>query len=242
MTIKSGRRWVRPGLGLTLASAVALAALTGLGTWQLQRLQWKDALIAERQAQSTAPAMALPAVIGDPAALAFRRVRVTGRFLHARELYLTGRSHKRQIGVHVVTPLLLEDGRALLVDRGWVPMEKRDPARRAEGQLDGSVTLEGLLRLGGWTGSAWLRPENRSAENTWIWVDPPAMTAAAGLEQPVTALYLAAGPAANPGGLPKGGQTVVAPRNDHLKYALTWFALAGALLVIFTLFHYRRAE
>ncbi len=68
------------------------------------------------------------------------------------------------------------------------------------------------------------------------------MAAAAGLARPVTALYLAAGPAANPGGLPQGGRTPVSLRNDHLQYALTWFALAAALVVVFILFHYRRAD
>lgn len=242
MTDPAGRRrWQRPGLWLTLCSLAAFAVLTALGGWQLQRLQWKAALIAERQARSADLPLALPPLFDAPEALAFRRAQVTGRFLHGRELYLTGRTYKSQVGAHVVTPLLLEDGRTLLVDRGWVPMDRKDPARRAAGQVAGPVTLEGLLRRGGWRGSAWFRPENQPAENIWFWVDPPAMADAAGLERPITALYLAAGPAENPGGLPRGGRTVVTRRNDHLQYALTWFTLAGALTVIFILFHYRRA-
>lgn len=239
---KAGRRWVRPSLGLSLASAGVFAVLLALGTWQLQRLAWKEALIVERTARAAAAPIALPALIDDPAALEYRRVAVTGRFRHERELYLGGRTYRRQVGFHVVTPLLLDDGRGLLVDRGWVPADRKASDSRAAGQREGLVTVEGLLRAGGWKGTAWLRPDNQAAANHWIWPDLPAMAAAAGLAQPVTAVYLAAGPAENPGGLPRGGLTRVTLRNDHLQYAITWYTLAAALAVIFLLYHARRED
>ena len=128
------------------------------------------------------------------------------------------------------------DGRALLVDRGWVPMDRRDPATRLDGQRGGTVTLEGLLRTGGWKGAALFRPDNDPEKNVWVWFDLPAMAATAGLAAPVTALYLEAGPAENPGGLPKGGQTPIHLRNDHLQYAITWYGLAAALIAVFAAF------
>ncbi|MDH3594519.1 MAG: SURF1 family protein [Rhodospirillales bacterium] len=235
------RRWrFRPAFWPTLFTLPMLATLIGLGTWQLQRLEWKQARIAERETRSIAPAIDLPREIADPQALEFRRVALTGRFLHAREMYLNGRTYKGQVGVHVVTPFVLSDGRGLLVDRGWVPMARKDPASRPDGQVAGIVTLEALLRSGGWTGSRTFRPDNRPEENLWFWVDPVAMAAWAGLEDPVTALYAAAGAAENPGGLPVGGQTRVTLRNDHLQYALTWYALAVALAVIYGLYHRKR--
>lgn len=236
----TGRRRFRPGLWATVCTVLALAVLLGLGTWQVERLAWKEAMIAERQGRSTAAPMALPAEIAEAVALEFRPVRVTGRFLHDRELYLASRSYKRQVGLHVVTPMVLDDGRGLLVDRGWVPMDRRDPETRTAGQLGGTVTLEGLLRSGGWKGSAMFRPDNDPDENVWLWPDLPAMAAAARLEAPVTALYLEASPAENPGGLPRGGQTPINLRNDHLQYAITWYALAVVLLVIYVIFHTRR--
>ncbi len=237
---RHGRR-LRPAFWPTLLTLPMLAVLIGLGTWQLQRLEWKQGLIAERQTRSTAPAIELPREIADPRALEFRRVQLTGRFLHDREMYLTSRTYKGQVGVHVVTPFVLADDRGLLVDRGWVPMARRDPASRPEGQVEGVVTLEALLRRGGWTGRRTFRPDNRPEENLWFWVDTEAMAAWAGLDNPVTALYAAAGPAENPGGLPIGGQTRVTLRNDHLQYAITWYALAVALVVIYGLYHRRRA-
>ncbi len=235
-----GARRFKPGLWPTLFALPALAILIGLGTWQVQRLYWKEGEIDLRRARSTAPAMALPRDLSDPEALEFRRVAATGRFLHGREMYLVSRTLQGRVGLHVVTPLALADGRELLVDRGWVPNGREDPESRAEGQLEGLVTLEGLVRTGGWKGSRWFRPENRPAENQWLWVDPEAMAAWAGLENPVTSIYLAAGPAANPGGLPVGGRTLIDPRNDHLEYAITWYALAAILVVIYALYHLRR--
>lgn len=233
-------RRFRPTLWPTLFTIPALIALVGLGIWQVQRLHWKDALIAERQARSGAPAMTLPATVESPADLEFYPVRVRGGFRHDREMYLAARTLGGRPGLHVVTPMILEDGRALLVDRGWIPETRKDPATRAEGQVAGVVQLEGLARMGGWKGFGFLKPENLPRENLWFWVDPPAMAAAAGLSGAVKEIYLEAGPAENPGGLPKGGQTRIQLPNDHLEYAITWFSLALALVVIYVVYHLRR--
>lgn len=229
------RRRFRPKLWPTLFTIPALIVLVGLGTWQVERLHWKESLIAERQSRSKGPAIALPAEIADAAALEFYRVRVTGRFLHDRELYLGARSHRGRVGYNVITPMALEDGRTILVNRGWVPGERKAPENRAEAQIEAIVALEGLLRTGGWKGYDFVRPDNRPEENFWFWIDLPAMAAHAGLKRPVTALYVDAGPAENPGGFPIGGQTRIDLPNDHLEYAIIWYALAVALLVIYLL-------
>jgi surfeit locus 1 family protein len=185
------------------------------------------------------PAIALPDVIGRPDALEFRAVRVRGTLHHAREMYLAARTLQGVVGLHVVTPMTLEDGRTLLIDRGWVPDARRDPATRPEGQLPGVLELVGLMRTGGWKGPEYMKPENLPAENLWFWIDPPAMAAAAGLPGVVAEIYLDAGPVENPGGLPIGGQTRINLPNDHLQYAITWFSLAIALLVIYVVYHLR---
>ena len=229
-------------LWAALAVTSAFVVLIGLGVWQLQRLEWKEALIAERVAQSELPPTALPARLAPDDQLDYRRVTLRGHFLHDRELYLDGRTHKRQVGLHVVTPLVLEDGRTLLIDRGWAPKTARDPATRAAGQLAGEVTLEGALKRGGWGGLELFRPANQPADNIWLWADLPAMVAAADVENPITEVYLIAGPAPIPGGLPIGRAIDVDLPNNHLGYALTWFALAGALLVIAALAMLQRSR
>lgn len=229
------RRRFRPRLGASVAAFVGLAVLVGLGTWQIQRLHWKEALIADMAARIAAAPVALPANLVDAAALAYVPVRLEGRFLHDKEMYLGARTYRGTVGFHVVTPLILDDGRAVLVDRGWVPPARKAPDTRPESQPPGPVVVDGLIRLGGWRGAAMFRPANEPARNLWLWPDLPAMAAWAGLERPVTQVYVAAGPAPNPGGPPIGGQTRIELRNDHLLYAVTWYALAVALLVIYVL-------
>ena len=239
------KRWrFRPTFWLTVSTLSTLALLVGLGIWQLQRLEWKEAGIAERKARIEGPPITLPRAIEDAEAeeieaLEFTRVGLRGRFLHDNELYLSSRTYKGVVGFHIVTPFVLEDGRSLLVNRGWVPMKRRDPATRSQGQLPGEIAIEGILRRGGWKGRDFLRPPNTPAENIWLWFDLPAMAVAAELEKPVTTLYVEAIASDLPGGLPIGVETQITIANDHLGYAITWFTLAFALLVIFVIYSTR---
>jgi len=249
MAERGGRRF-RPTPWATAFTILGVALLIGLGTWQLQRLEWKEELIAERHTRSTDSAVPLPGDLSDSKALDYVRVELVGRFLHDKELYLGSRTLKGSVGYHVVTPFRLSDGRTLLVNRGWVPPERRDPESRAAGQLDGGeIRIEALLRPGGWRGWSFTRPANDPAGNLWLWPDLPAMFAAlgaeaAGLERPVTTLYaesLPVGPLAElPGGLPVAVAGAIDLRNEHLEYALTWYALALALLIIYLIYSTRR--
>ncbi len=235
----TGRRF-RPGFWLTLCTLGALAILIAMGIWQIQRLHWKNDLIAERQARLAEAPIALPTETVEPADFEFLRVRLSGHFLHDKELYLGGRARKRAVGFHVVTPLLLDDGRSILVDRGWVPPERKDPATRPEGRPEGATALEAVLRTGGWKGRDMFRPENAPAQNHWIWMDLPAMAQHVELERPMLDLYAVAQPAGSAQALPIAEATRVNLRNDHLQYAITWFALAVALLVIYILVAMKR--
>lgn len=229
-----GRLHFRPTLVPTLFTVPAVVFMLGLGTWQVQRLQWKQDLIAERGGRLAAPPIALPAGAVDPEEVAFFRVRITGTYLHDREMYLAARSLRGNLGYHVVTPLRLYDGSHVLVDRGWVPLDRKDPATRPEGQRQGTVTVEGVIRTGGRKG--WFVPDNRPGENFWFYVDPAAMAAHAGLGA-VSPFYVEAAAGQAPGGMPIGGQTRVALPNNHLSYAITWYSLAVALAVIYLLYH-----
>jgi surfeit locus 1 family protein len=233
----------RPTFWPTVFTIPAIALMLGLGVWQLDRLAWKTDLIAEIQSRLAAP----PAPLGDVLAEAggalagvqFRRVSVTGEFLNDRELYLAARSMNGNPGYHVMTPFRQADGGTVLVDRGWVPVDRKLPAARADGQLAGPQTLDGVIRLPR-AGKAWFQPDNEPQNNMWFWIDLPAMAAHAGAGD-AAPVYLDAGPAENPGGFPIGGQTRVNLPNDHLQYAITWFALAVILAVIYVIYH-RRPE
>ncbi len=226
----------RPSFWPTLLTVAMLAVLVGLGTWQLQRLEWKTRLIAERQAGLAGPALPLPADDDALAALEFRKVVARGRFLHDRELHVGSRTSRGKAGYHVLTPLKVGDGTMLLVNRGWVPLDRRDPESRPAGQVGGPVTVTGILRVNAHAG--WLTPENQPADNLWFSYDLPAMARAAGL--PLRPAVLEADAGDIPGGLPAGGQFRTEIPNRHLEYALTWYALAVVLVVIYIVYHRRR--
>ena len=104
----------------------------------------------------------------------------------------------------------------------------------------GRVTVTGVLRRGGWAGLEMFRPENDPASRLYNWPDLAAMAAQADLERAVVTLYLAAEPDDGAGAAyPVAAPVAVELRNDHLQYALTWFALALALVVIYVVYHLR---
>ncbi len=224
----------RPYPGLTVACALLFAILCGLGVWQLERLQWKLALIARVNAHMAAAPLALDQikVLGADEAQ-YRRVRLTGRFDHAHEAYVFTTDAGAPV-YHVLTPLRLEDGRVLMVDRGEVPKELLDPATRAAGNALGAVEVTGVWRVPDAPGA--FTPPPDMAHRIWYARDLGTIAAADHLI--LTApVVVEADASANPSGWPKGGQTVVSFRNQHLSYAVTWFGLALGLLGIWFAYH-----
>jgi surfeit locus 1 family protein len=154
-------------------------------------------------------------------------------------MYLAARTMQGAVGYQVVTPLKRADGSFLLVNRGWVPDDRKDPATRPDGQVSGTVAVEGAIRIPG--RQHWLQPDNEPAKNLWFWSDLAAMAGHAAIPpDQLVPVFLEAGAAPNPDGLPIGGQTRVNLPNDHLQYAITWFALAVGLAVIYVVYHLRR--
>lgn len=225
------RRRSRLGLVTLLsASLLAFLALLGLGTWQVQRLAWKTALVSRVETRLASAPVEAPgpnawAAVSDETD-AYRRIRATGVFLNDRETLvqaLTGQG----AGFWVVTPFKLRDGTAILVNRGFVPSERRDPATRRQGEVPEERTVTGLLRITE-PGGGFLR-SNDPAGDRWYSRDVAAIAAWRLPGEPVASYFLDADATPNPGGLPVGGLTVVAFRNHHLVYALTWYGLAALL-------------
>jgi surfeit locus 1 family protein len=216
----------------TLIALPAIVILIGLGIWQLDRLAWKQDLIEtmeRRMAES-------PHELGDIMALpaddrAWRPVMVVGRYLNDREMPLYRQSiEDGEPGYQILTPLVLANGRAVLVNRGWVPEAKRDAATRT-GAPQGQVWVTGIVRDIG--ARAPFAVDNSPATGEWYWIDHDAMQDYAGVD--LLPFVVVADRAGDPNVLPRGGQIRLDLPNDHLQYALTWFALAVALAVIYGL-------
>ncbi len=228
-----------------LAALVALGILLSLGTWQLQRLAWKNDLTARIEARAHGEPAPLPPEAEwprfTPEGDEYRRVRLTGTFRHDLEapvhgLMSAGRGQPVQ-GFYILTPLRLADGSHIVVNRGFVPTELRDPARRPEGQPSGETTVTGLMR------SPEIRtafvPENDPAADRWFTRDPAAIAAARRLPR-VAPFLVDADATPVPGGWPRGGQTILRLTNNHLQYAVTWFGIALTLVGVFATFAWRR--
>ena len=226
-------------VGPTLFTLAGLVLLLGLGTWQVERLAWKNGLIAERQAAIAAPAVPLPRTLDEARALEFHRVRAVGRLLDERELYLHATDADGDAGYHVVTPLALVRGGIVLVDRGFVPVRLKAPDTRAAGNSDGIIEVGGLLRLPPGGKASWFVPENQPGRNEWFTLDPQAMAQAARVADALP-FYIDADATPNHGGFPVGGQTPLDLPNNHLQYAITWYALAACLVIVYILLVRRR--
>lgn len=226
-------------LGPTLFTVAGLALLLSLGTWQVQRLAWKNGLIAARAAAVAAPAVPLPRSLDAARGLEFHHVTAEGRLLNDRELYLHATDEGGDQGYHIVTPLALAGGGAVLVDRGFVPERLKAPDTRAAANADGTVAVTGLLRLPQEGKASWFVPDNQPGRNEWFTLDPPAMAQAAGVAE-ILPFFVAADGTPNPGGYPVGGQTPLDLPNDHLQYAITWYTLAACLVIVYILLVRRR--
>lgn len=230
-----------------LAFLVALALLVALGTWQLQRRTWKADLIQRIEAGLRAePGEVMPEARWPDwrgAEDEFRRVRLSGRFLHDREALVHGLRSEgpraTSLGYYVFTPLERQDGSVVFVNRGFVPAGLKDPARRLEGQVPGRATVTGLVRAP--EAESLFVPANEPAKDEWFTRDAAAMARARGLSR-AAPFYVEADTTPNPGGWPKGGGVRVDLPNNHLQYALTWFGLALTLVGVFAGFAWQRAR
>lgn len=230
MTSAAAARAPRSRATLVLVALVALAGIVGfarLGIWQVERLFWKRALIERVEARIHAPPIAAPGPAGwaDIAEAEYTRVSLTGHFLHEREALVQAVT-ERGAGSWVLTPLVTDSGFTVLVNRGFVPPERRERASRAQALPEGTVTVTGLLRLSE-PGGGFLRA-NAPAEDRWHSRDVAAIAAARSLS-PVAPYFVDADATPNAGGFPVGGLTVVRFSDNHLVYAVTWFALAAML-------------
>jgi surfeit locus 1 family protein len=245
-TIEQPARRSRLGLvAASVATLVSLAILITLGTWQVQRMDWKAGLTQQIEAR----AYGEPGEILPEAQWAnfskdeqeYRRVRISGTFDHAREVQVNGllatqtRGHPIQ-GFYVLTPLVLDTGGQVIINRGFVPTELRDPRTRADALPEGEVEIIGLVRAS--QEQTTFVPDNIPAREQWLTRDVAQIAAARGLDR-AAPFYVDAEFDAQAPEWPRGGGTILDLPNNHLQYAVTWYGLALVLVVVFLLYAVR---
>lgn len=234
---KSGGK--RVGWGFLAGGFVLLVILLALGTWQVQRLHWKEGLLAKIDQRIHSEPVNLAAIEklhAEGTDIEYRPVTMHGTFVNSGERHFLA-TWKGQSGFNVYTPLRLEDGSYIFVNRGFVPYARKDPATRQSGQLQGEVEVTGLARMAPAEKPSFVVPDNTPGENVFFWKDLKTMAATAGLPKGADVLpfYVDANDTPNPGGLPVGGVTIIDLPNNHLQYALTWYGLAAVLVVVMAL-------
>ena len=224
------QRLIVPGL----FTIVSLAILISLGTWQLQRKAWKEGLIATLNAQMAASPAPLPPPTQWPKLTRddseFRRVSLRADVTaNAKPVYLyTGasalRADVKQPGYFVFAPARLPDGQIVVVNRGYVPIDRKiEPAA-------GAVDITGYVRWPETPG--WFISEHDANGDIWFVRDPAAMAKVRGWGT-VAPFYIDQEAPVPPDGFPKPGPLAIKLRNDHLGYAITWFGLAASLGAVF---------
>lgn len=237
--------WFRrkPTFFPTAITVLAVVLCTGLGIWQLYRMEWKAGIIETIEARIGQDPVALPMVIDDPEAWDYTPVIVSGVFRHDQETYLQAQSRNGNFGYQIITPLERPDGTTVLINRGWVPFDMREPDTRApESFIEGPVTINGLVRLPWY--QTWIAQnfvlDNDPVKKIFFEGALPEMAAAHQID--VLPVFVDADDTPTPGEWPKGGQTVLELVDNHLVYAIQWFALAIAGLAIFVIYHRRAPD
>ena len=230
----------------TVFAIVGIAILIGLGIWQLDRKTWKENLIAAmttRLARAPADLPPRDRWAGlDRQHEEFARVGFPAEFMPGQEalVYSAGSAFRPDVkgpGYFVFSPARLAGGSIVIVDRGFVPLDRKDPTSRAQGEPHGSVDIVGILR---WPETRGLfTPADDPKNNVWYLRDIDAI-AAARHWQNVAPFYVEQESPAPPGGLPQPGKLVVNLPDNHLQYAITWFGLALALAGVYLVWLTRR--
>ena len=231
---------------LIAVMAVAFTILCALGFWQLQRLEWKEAMIERVEQGLSSPAVPLSeieAMMQAGTDIEYRPVTTELRYLHDGEQHYFA-THKSQPGYFIYTPAELRDGRRLFVNRGFVPMELKEQSRREAGLTKGWLTIKGLARTAPAEKPNTFVPNNDLAKNVYHWKSLSQMAGNAydKMVYDTVGFFLDADDTPVPGGWPVGGVTRISFPNSHLQYAFTWFGLAAALLGVggYFLFSRRR--
>ena len=231
---------LRAGLAIPATFAlVAFVTFIVLGTWQIQRKAWKEALIERLEQRLSAPPTDLPPLerwaILDPIDDEFRHVKFAGAFVSGSEalVYAGGSALRSDVsgpGYWVLAPVRLVAGGTVVVNRGFVPEGRQDEVNRSAGPRTGAVNMVGVMRWPQPRGA--FSPDDEPARNLWFVRDPVAIASAKGWGE-VAPFFIELESPQPPGGLPRAGVLNVNLRNEHLQYAVTWYGLAVVVVVMF---------
>ena len=230
--------FVRPRPVAWFFFLLCFGTTVALGTWQVERLQWKESVIAAlADANAKDPITALPKDEQELDALQFRKVALKGTWLDDTEFHLAPRYWQDRFGYAIVAPFKLADNRIVLVNRGWVPAAMKEPSTRPQTAIKGHAGIQGLVRVG--AERSYFSPPNQPEKDLWFGRDIPLMAEHAKLQNVVPVMVDLVG-VQDSKKLPVPSDGTIRLRNDHLSYILTWYGIALGILVIFVAYHRKK--
>lgn len=231
-----------PGLPLTLLTLVLLALLTGLGFWQLDRAAQKRVLVTQYQGQEGEAPILVQEGLAAAEELEYRPALVHGHFDTGRQFLLDNRTHQGIAGYLVLTPLRIDgSGHAILVNRGWVPQGASRADLPELPTPDGPIRLEGLLKE---PTRSFTLGEGEDREAGWpkVLQQVRLELQAEQLGYPLLPMLLLLGPEQEHGFVREWEPVRGFGPEQNMGYAVQWFALATALLLIYIVVNCRRSD
>ena len=211
---------------------IAFLILLSLGTWQVERLQWKKRLLGQIEGNIRISHLKVPVIDNSIIDFNYRNVMVEGNFLPKLSINLEPRTHKGVAGVHVITPFYSEK-KHILVNRGFVPYEYLNAFNKNYKNIteEKLIIIKGIARLYG--KKRWPIPNNDLIAGKWFFLNIADISKYLGLKLEPYVIELTK----NEDGqnYPISNITIIDIPNNHLQYAITWYALALtlAILIIF---------
>jgi surfeit locus 1 family protein len=240
----TGIAWSKRLVKLLAVALLIATTCVALGIWQIARLHQKQQFNAAVRAGLSAPPVPVETLLldgVDPLAVRYRRVEATGTYDTAHEFVLYGRTQSSQAGNHMLTPLRLADGRAILVDRGWVPLEVNEPGAAGVAPPPGDVQVEGVLfsSEGDPPGAV---GQTGVTETTFAKVDLAKIQSQLPYRIAPDYLLLQQQSPPQPDRFPEPAPLPELSEGPHLSYALQWFTFAAIAIVGFVVLALREGR
>ena len=206
-----------------------------MGSWQLYRLDWKNKIISEFNDQFNSEIIPYNPIDFYPEKVKYKRVELSGNYLHDKEISILGKTYEGNAGFHIITPFKTENGKIILVNRGWVPKKYVNPLDRKFSLHEGEVKIIGIIRLPQKKG--YFVPHNEPENGFWFTVIPNEIFKHLKLNGEkvfFVDLLREQGKLS----IPIAIEGKIDLPNNHLQYAITWYSLAIGLIVVYFSWHH----
>ena len=215
---------------LTLISIIISLICFSLSIWQFKRLKWKEDLINNIEKAYNSDSININMLNGDLRNFEFKKIYLKGIFINEKSMFLGPRVNKDQVGYHLITPFLVEDGRYILINRGWLKEIIKIKEQQKEYLIKGILKESDIRNF--------FTPKNNIEENLWFYISTNQMSEFSGIKlvDNIFADLIESNPSDK---LTIINSSIPKIVNNHLQYAITW-AILGLLFLVMNYIYSKR--